>query len=109
AYPGYARFDDGKFANQAHNDWIQWAVEGGIPLLALMIWLAVWVFPRALRTGWGAGAAAVFLHCLVDYPIQRTAVASLFFAVIAAIACASEGSKESAPSAASLSGLASAG
>ncbi len=25
AYPAYAIFDDGSFANQAHNDWAQWA------------------------------------------------------------------------------------
>ena len=31
AYPGYARFDDGSFVNQAHNDWVQWAAEGGLP------------------------------------------------------------------------------
>ncbi|MEI9812250.1 MAG: O-antigen ligase family protein [Acidobacteriota bacterium] len=29
-YPGFARYDDGSYVNQAHNDWAQWAVEGGI-------------------------------------------------------------------------------
>jgi hypothetical protein len=29
AYPGYARFDDGTYVNQAHNDWVQWTAEGG--------------------------------------------------------------------------------
>lgn len=36
AYPAYAHFDDGSFVNQAHNDWIQWTAEGGIPFLAIM-------------------------------------------------------------------------
>lgn len=30
AYPRYAVFDDGNYVNQAHNDWAQWAVEGGV-------------------------------------------------------------------------------
>lgn len=86
AYPAYASFDDGTYANQAHNDWAQWAVEGGLPMLCLMLALAVWIFPRAIRTGWGCGAAAVLLHCFVDYPIQRPAVAAVFFSLIAAVA-----------------------
>ena len=31
-YPSYALIDTGSFANQAHNDWLQWTAEGGIPL-----------------------------------------------------------------------------
>ncbi len=34
AYPQYALFDDGTYANQAHNDWLQWAVEGVCAVLA---------------------------------------------------------------------------
>jgi O-antigen ligase len=86
AYPGYALFDDGLYANQAHNDWVQWTVEGGFPLLALMLWLAAWAIPRGLNTGWGTGIAAIFLHCLVDYPIQRTGVALVLFTLLAAVA-----------------------
>ena len=86
AYPAYATFDEGWFANQAHNDWAQWAVEGGVPFALLMLSVAIWSFPRALRTGWGIGVEAVFLHCLVDYPIQRIAVAIVLFSLIAALA-----------------------
>ncbi len=86
AYPAYAIFDNGLFANQAHNDWVQWAVEGGIPFLLLMVSVAVWAFRGAVRTAWGAGPAVVFLHCFVDYPIQRMGVAIVFFSLLAAIA-----------------------
>ncbi len=86
AYPGYASFDDGKYANQAHNDWAQWTVEGGIPMLILMLLVAGWAIPRAWRSGWGFGVVAIFLHCLWDYPIQRTGVAIVFFTMLAAIA-----------------------
>lgn len=86
AYPGFASFDDGLYANQAHNDWAQWTVEGGIPMLLLMLAVAVWAVPRALRSVWGIGVAAIFVHCLVDYPIQRTGVAIVFFTMMSAIA-----------------------
>ncbi len=85
-YPGYATFDDGKFANQAHDDWAQWAAEGGIPLFLLMLGLAVWAAGRGLQTGWGIGLPVIFLHCVVDYPIQRPGVSILFFIVMAAAA-----------------------
>jgi O-antigen ligase len=87
AYPAYAHFDDGNFVNQAHNDWIQWAAEGGVPFFLLMLAIFVWCIPRAVRSLWGIGMIAVFLHCLVDYPMQqRPALASFFFALLGALA-----------------------
>ena len=86
-YPAYALFDDGLFANQAHNDWLQWTAEGGLPYLALMLWVAGYSMKNAMRSGWGVGVCIVFLHCLVDYPIQRMAVALVFFIVMAAANC----------------------
>jgi hypothetical protein len=86
AYTAYATFDDGFYANQAHNDWVQWAVEGGIPFALLMVAAAALVFPQAIRSGWGAGVAVVFLQCFVDYPIQRMGVAIVFFSLVGAIA-----------------------
>jgi O-antigen ligase len=84
AYPAYAIFDEGYFANQAHNDWAQWTVEGGVPFALLMFLVAVWSLPKAFRTGWGIGVPIVFFQCLVDYPIQRMGVAVVFFTLIAA-------------------------
>jgi len=94
-YPAYALFDDGLFANQAHNDWAQWAVEGGLPFFFVMAALAIWIVPRALRTVWGSGLIAVFLHCLVDYPIQRIGVAIVFFALLGAVSLAGAGQSQS--------------
>ncbi len=84
AYPGYALFDDGNFANQAHNDWAQWTVEGGLPFTAVMLWIALWSARRGFRTIWGLGPAVVFVHCFVDYPIQRIASAGILFALLSA-------------------------
>jgi len=99
AYPGFATFDDGLFANQAHNDWAQWAVEGGIPLFILMLGLGLWGARAGFRTGWGFGIPIVFVHCFSDYPIQRPGVAVLFFLILAAQANAGRltrsGSRES--------------
>lgn len=86
AYPVYATFDEGYFANQAHNDWAQWAAEGGIPFVLIIFGVAVWSVPRAWRSGWGFGVPVVFLQCLADYPIQRMGVAVVFFTLLGAIA-----------------------
>ena len=82
-YPGFARFDDGRFANQAHNDWAQWAAEGGLPFFLLMAVVVGLAVRRACRSLWGLGLLAVFLHCFIDYPMQqRPALAAFFFALL---------------------------
>lgn len=82
-YPGFARFDDGLFANQAHNDWAQWAAEGGIPFLLLLVGVAGVAIRPAFRSLWGLGLLSVFLHCAIDYPMQqRPALAAFFFALL---------------------------
>ena len=89
AYPGYATSDEGLHVNQAHDDWVQWAAEGGLPFFALMLWIVVWTVPWALRSAWGIGVVAIFVHCLVDYPIQRIPVALVMFIMLAAVASTS--------------------
>jgi O-antigen ligase len=87
AYPGYARYDDGSFVNQAHNDWAQWAAEGGIPFLALMLAVAALLLRPAFHSLWGLGLMAVFLHAWIDYPFeQRPALAAFLFAMAGALA-----------------------
>jgi len=82
-YPGFARFDDGLFANQAHNDWAQWAAEGGIPFFLLMVGVAGLAVRPAFRSLWGLGLLSVFLHCCIDYPMQqRPVLAAFFFAML---------------------------
>ncbi len=90
AYPAYARFDNGLAANHAHNDWAEWAAEGGIPFLMLFAVLAVWSVRPALDSLWGMGVPIVFLHSLVDYPLREPALAALFFAMMGALAARSE-------------------
>jgi O-antigen ligase len=87
AYPAYARFDDGTYVNQAHNDWLQWAAEGGLLFLAAMLAIAGWSVGPAVRSLWGVGILGVWLHALIDYPMQqRPALAAFFFALLGTLA-----------------------
>jgi O-antigen ligase len=95
AYPAYALFDDGLFANQAHNDWAQWTVEGGVPFLLFMLWIAARSLSAAPNSLWGIGVIAVFIHSLVDYPIGRPALAGFFFVFLGVIESARNSPKNS--------------
>jgi O-antigen ligase len=87
AYPKYALYDDGTFVNQAHDDWAQWVVEGGVPLFVAMAAVVAMLAPRAIRSLWGIGLMAVFVHAGVDYPFeQRPALAVYFFALMGVLA-----------------------
>lgn len=83
-YPRYASYDPGVFFNQAHNDWLQWAAEGGVPFALLLVAFTALVWRRAIPSVYGLGTAAFLLHALVDYPMQRPALAAWFFAIAAA-------------------------
>jgi O-antigen ligase len=95
AYPGYARFDDGTYVNQAHNDWIQWASEGGLLFLAAMLAIAAWSVGPAVRSLWGVGILSVWLHALIDYPMQqRPALAAFFFALLGTLAATTASARD---------------
>jgi O-antigen ligase len=95
-YPAYASSDDGTFVNQAHNDWAQAAVEGGLPVFLCMLAFLFWGFWASAKCVWGSGIVFVLLHALVDYPIQRTALGAFFFLFAGILAGAAE-SARSAP------------
>jgi len=87
-YPQYAIIDVGQFANRAHNDWLEWTADGGLPFGVAMLSLFLWCLPKACRTIWGIGVVAVFLHATVDYPFSRPALAGWIIVMIALIAAA---------------------
>jgi O-antigen ligase len=80
-YRMFAHYDDGTYVNRAHNDWLQWAAEGGIPFAALMLALFVWTLRPAVASVWGVGLIAICLHALVDYPFARLGVCGWYFAL----------------------------
>ena len=79
AFPHYATFDAGVYVNQAHSDWLQWAVEGGVFYVGVFLALAWIAGRRGWRFPWAAGVPAVFCQALVDYPFSRPALAAWTF------------------------------
>jgi len=85
-YPRYALVDIGAFANQAHNDWLQWTAEGGLPFGLMLVTLFLWCLRPAIASVWGLGVIAVFLHALVDYPFSRPALGAWPILILAMLA-----------------------
>jgi len=81
-YPQYSSFDGGVRVNQAHNDWAQWAAEGGVPLVLTLAIFACLLWKSAIQSIYGMGTVAFLLHSLVDYPMQqRPGLSAWFFAM----------------------------
>jgi O-antigen ligase len=93
-YPAYAVTDFGLFVDHAHNDWAEWAAEGGVPFVLLIVSALALVFRSAFRSIWGLGILAAFIHALVDFPMQIPALASIAMVLLAALACESKTIKE---------------
>jgi len=86
-YPAYAGSDSGVTVNQAHNDWAQWAAEGGVPFAFFLATFAFLLCKSAVPSIYGVGTVAFLLHAFLDYPMQqRPALAAWFFAVAGATA-----------------------
>jgi O-antigen ligase len=85
-YKVFALYDDGTWVNQAHNDYLEWAAEGGIPYACLMLVLIVWTIRPALRSVWGLGLLALCVHALVDYPFAHLSVCGWYFALAGMLA-----------------------
>ncbi len=97
-YPLFENPDlvDRAFINHAHNDYVELAVELGLPGLILTIsflawwWNAVrrmWVSPAAdmFALAGAVGSASLLVHSLVDYPLRTAAMSSVFAACLALI------------------------
>lgn len=80
-YPEFARFDNGLRINQAHCDWIQWLIEGGVMMLVLALSIFLTSIRLAFTHWWAFGFVFVWIHGSIDYPMQQTpALAALYFA-----------------------------
>jgi O-antigen ligase len=81
-YPAYAPKDFGVFINAAHNDWLQWGAEGGIPMLACLFLLFGASVFLARRVPWVLGVPIVFLHSLIDFPLQGRFLPTILLLVL---------------------------
>ena len=76
------RFQGPAYLNQAHNDWAQLVIEGGVPAILLVLGMLRW-FAFALRSLYARNAAAlarcvfwttliaaIAVASLVDYPLR---------------------------------------
>ena len=78
------------FVNHAHNDLLEFLLEGGIPglilLIAFLLWfgarfVAIWLVEKQrdpIAQGASIAALVVLLHSLVDYPLRTAAIATIF-------------------------------
>jgi O-antigen ligase len=82
-YKMFALYDDGTWVNQAHNDYLEWAAEGGIPYACILLVLIGWSLLPAVRSVWGLGLIAFCLHAAVDYPFARLGTCGWYFALAA--------------------------
>jgi len=73
------------YANHAHNDWAEFAADGGLPFLLLVLIPFLGAIPLAFRHPWGLGLVAVMLNACVDYPFPRPAVSGWMFVILAAL------------------------
>ncbi len=92
-YPSHSIFDWGDLMmNHAHNDWAEFAVDGGVPFALLIAALFVPALPRLVRHPWALGVLAVLIHAFGDYPFPRAAVAGWLFAMLGLVYARASGS-----------------
>ena len=98
----YRRYEDAGsvdrfFVNHAHNDYLEIAVEGGIPAMVLIIAFLLWWGGRVHEIWTAPGAAiqqkaasiasaAILLHSLFDFPLRTSAITGSLAVCLALIA-----------------------
>jgi len=109
----YRRYEDPGavnrwYANHAHNDYLEIALEGGVPAILLLVLFLTW-WTRQARHAWltptgtpeqraaAIASAAILLHSSFDYPL-RTAAIMAVMAVCVALLAGARGNYSSASS-----------
>ena len=82
-YQRFAVKDFGLYANHVHDDWAEFAADGGIPFLLLVAIPFLVAIPTAFRNPWGLGLVATLLNACVDFPFPRLGVSCWMFAMLA--------------------------
>lgn len=109
----YGRYEDPAavdrfYVNHAHSDYLEVALEGGIPAIALVVLFLLWWAGRAGEAWFqptgsteqkaaAVVSAAILIHSLFDYPL-RTAAIMAVMAISVAILAGAKGRVRPAPS-----------
>lgn len=94
-YPSFAVFDPPhEFMNHAHNDWAEWTADGGIVFTCAVLIIPIIALFLVRRSPWVLGVPVALTHALVDFPMQKPALALLAFLLLGAAARASYGRGE---------------
>jgi hypothetical protein len=96
-YQQFAVSDDTMTANHAHDDWAEFAAEGGVPFLLLVLVPFLAAVPSMFRHPWALGLLAVMLNACVDYPFPRPAVSGWMFALLGVLYMARRSEIEADP------------
>ncbi len=98
-YPAYENPEivDRTYVNHVHNDYIELALETGLPGMILMMAVLLWWIGRAIAI-WRAptidyfarastiASAAILSHSIVDFPLRTSAIAGVFAMCLALMA-----------------------
>jgi Tfp pilus assembly protein PilF/O-antigen ligase len=101
-YPSYQSFSDSRLFREAHNDYLEFLVTGGIPFIVLMGWFIVSIvtqsyryfrlrnepYCRFLYLGAGAGIVGIGLHSFVEFNFQIGANTLYFFFLVSLLVAA---------------------
>lgn len=98
-YQRYAIKDFPFYANHAHNDWAEFAADGGVPFLLLVLIPFLAVLRAAVRNSWALGLIAVLLHACMDYPFPRPAVSGWIYLLLGLLLMANRTAAEHRPDA----------
>jgi len=93
-YPAFAEKDFGVFVNAAHNDWLQWGSDGGVPMLACILALFAGSLAILRKSPWALGVPIAFLHGLIDFPMQGRFLPVVVFLVFGIAARAAVSHRE---------------
>ncbi len=84
-----SQLDPTTYVNHAHNDYLEIALETGVPGLIVLLLFLVW-WGRAAWRAWrvpdvspyaqaaSIASAAILVHSLVDFPLRTAAISAVF-------------------------------